>query len=73
MKTEYEYTGYTQKNGVVSKVIKKCIFALHGHNIHCQQWELPKFLMRSLQSFNVCMHFGSHDTHTVIKLMPDVV
>jgi hypothetical protein len=28
------------------KLIKKCISTLHGHDIHCQQRELSKFLMR---------------------------
>ena len=40
------YTEYTQKNGAVSKVNKKCIFfTLHGHNVHRQQQQLSKFLM----------------------------
>ena len=42
------YTGYTQKNGAVSKVNEKFI-SPHGHNIHCQQWQLSKFLMRYQQ------------------------
>jgi hypothetical protein len=28
---------------------KKVFLILHGHNIHCQQWELSKFLMRYQQ------------------------
>jgi len=28
------YTGYTQKNGVVSKVNINLFFTLHGHNVH---------------------------------------
>ena len=38
-----EYTGYTQKNGAVSKVNKKFV-TLHGHNVHRQQRQLSKFL-----------------------------
>jgi hypothetical protein len=38
-------TGHTQKNCVVSKVDKKLFLTLHGHNIHCQQWELSKYLI----------------------------
>jgi hypothetical protein len=29
------------------KVIQNSFLTLHGHNIHCQQRELPKFLMRT--------------------------
>jgi hypothetical protein len=35
------------------KLLKNVFFILHGHNIHCQQWELSKFLMR-------CQQFASH-------------
>jgi hypothetical protein len=45
-------TGYTQKNGVVSKVNKKFISHLTRAQ-HRQQWQLSKFLMRSQQ-------FASH-------------
>jgi hypothetical protein len=38
-------TQYTQKNDAFSKVNKKLIFTLHGHNIHRQQRQLSKFLM----------------------------
>ena len=41
-------TGYTQKNGAVSKVNKKFL-TLHGHNVHHQQRQLSKFLMRYQQ------------------------
>ena len=46
------YTGYTQKNDAVSKVNKKFL-TLHGHNVHRQQRQLSKFLMRYQQ-------FASH-------------
>jgi hypothetical protein len=36
----------TQNNGAVPKVDKDLLLALHGHNVHCQQRELSKFLMR---------------------------
>jgi hypothetical protein len=40
-------TGYTQKNGAVSKVNKKFLFlTIHEHNVHRQQRQLSKFLMR---------------------------
>ena len=41
-------------NGAVSKVNKKFILTLHGHNVHRQQRQLSKFLMRYQQ-------FASHD------------
>jgi hypothetical protein len=40
---------HTQKNGAVSKVINNLFLALHGHNTHCQQQELSKFLLRYQQ------------------------
>jgi hypothetical protein len=43
---------HTQKNGVVSNINKKFL-TLHGHNIHCQQRDLSKFLMHYQQ-------FASH-------------
>ena len=48
-----ESTGYTQKNGAVSKVNKNLFLTLHGHNVHRQQRQLSKFLMRYQQ-------FASH-------------
>jgi len=45
----YIYTGYTQKNGAVSKVNKTFISHLTGHNVHRQQQQLSKFLMRYQQ------------------------
>jgi hypothetical protein len=39
-------TGYTKKNGAVSKANKKFISQLHGQNAHRQQWQLFKFIMR---------------------------
>ena len=42
------YAGYTQKNGAVSKVNKKFLI-LHGYNVHRQQRQLSKFLMRYQQ------------------------
>ena len=45
----YIYTGYTQKNGAVSKVNKKLFLTLHGHNVHHLQRQLSKFLMRYQQ------------------------
>ena len=46
------YTVCTQKNGAVS--IRNLFLSLHGHNVHRQQWQLSKFLMRYRQ-------FASHD------------
>ena len=51
--TKGGYRGYTQKNGADSKVNKKFISHLHGHNVHRQQQQLSKFLMRYQQ-------FASH-------------
>jgi hypothetical protein len=28
------------------KLIKNLFHILHGHNVHCQKWQLSKFLMR---------------------------
>jgi hypothetical protein len=39
------YTGYTQKNGAVSKLTRNLFLTLHGHNVHRQQRQLSKFLM----------------------------
>ena len=49
----HENTGYTQKNGAVSKVNKKFISHLTRHNVHRQQRQLSKFRMRYQQ-------FASH-------------
>jgi hypothetical protein len=35
------------------KLLQNVFHTLHGHSIHCQQWELSKFLMR-------CQQFASH-------------
>jgi hypothetical protein len=43
------YTGYTQKNGAVSKVIRNLFLTFHGHNIDRQQRQLSKFLVRYKQ------------------------
>ena len=45
-------TGCTQNNGAVSEVNKKFL-TLYGHNVHRQQRQLSKFLMRYQQ-------FASH-------------
>ena len=42
-------TGYTHKNGAVSEVNKKFISHLTQHNVHHQQQQLSKFLMRYQQ------------------------
>jgi len=47
------YTGYTQKNGVVSKLTKNIFLTLHVHNVHRQQRQLSKFHMHYQQ-------FASH-------------
>ena len=43
-----QYTGYTKKNGAVSfqKLTRNLFLTLHGHNVHRQQRQLSKFLMR---------------------------
>jgi hypothetical protein len=46
-------TGNIQKNGAVQKLMKDLFLTLDGHNIHCLQRELSKFLMRYQQ-------FASH-------------
>jgi hypothetical protein len=38
-----------QKKSAVSKVDKNLFITLHGHNLHCQQRELSKFIMRYQQ------------------------
>jgi hypothetical protein len=50
------YTGYTQKNGAVSKVNKKFL-TLRGHNTHRQRRQLSKFLIR-YQQFASCLLRG---------------
>ena len=52
-KTLWNNTGYTQKNGAVSKLTRDLFLTLHGHNVHRQQRQLSKFLMRYQQ-------FASH-------------
>jgi hypothetical protein len=54
----FSCTGHTQKNGAVSKVDKKLFPTLHGHNVHCQQRELFKFLMR-YQQFSFHAYCGA--------------
>jgi hypothetical protein len=53
----HTYIGHTQKNGAVSKVNKKCVSHLTWANVHYQQRQLSKFLMRYQQ-------FASHAEHT---------
>jgi hypothetical protein len=38
--TRYVNTGYTQKNGEVSKVNNNLFLTLHAHKVHRQQWQL---------------------------------
>ena len=57
LKLTIVYTGYTQKNGAVSKVNKKFL-TLHGHNVHRQQRQLSKFLMR-YQQFVSRAYYGA--------------
>jgi hypothetical protein len=42
----HTYTGHTKTNGAVSEVNKNVFLILRGHNLHCQQQKLSKFLMR---------------------------
>ena len=49
----HKYTGYTHKNGAVSKVNKEFISHLTRAQLHRQQRQLSKFLMRYQQ-------FASH-------------
>ena len=51
--THTYYTEYTQKNGAILKLTRNLFLTLHGHNVHRQQQQLPKFLMRYQQ-------FASH-------------
>ena len=43
------YMGYTQKNGAVSNLTRNLLLTLHGRNVHRQQRQLSKFLMRYQQ------------------------
>jgi len=45
------FTGYTQTNGVVSKVNKNIFLTLHGHNVHRQQWYIDLRLPNGFQQF----------------------
>jgi hypothetical protein len=56
--TNIKYTGYTQNNDAVSKVNKKLFLTLHGHNIHRQERQLSKFLMR-YQQFASHAYYGA--------------
>jgi hypothetical protein len=40
------YTGDVQKNGAVQKLIRNLFLTLRKHNVHRQQRQLSKFLMR---------------------------
>jgi hypothetical protein len=42
-------TSVLQKDGAISKLNKNSFNTLQGHNIHCQQRELSKFLIRYQQ------------------------
>ena len=42
-------TGYTKRKVQFQKLTKNLFLALHGHNVHRQQQQLSKFLMRYLQ------------------------
>ena len=37
---------HKKKNGAVSNITKNVFLTLHGHNVHRQQRQLSKFLMR---------------------------
>jgi hypothetical protein len=63
-------TGHAQKNGAVSEVDKNEFLSLHGHNLHCQQRELSKFLMR-YQQFAPHAYCGA--AGPVSKRCPDVI
>jgi hypothetical protein len=43
------YTLHTQNNGAVSEVETNIFLTLHGHNMHCRQRKLSKFLTRYQQ------------------------
>jgi len=55
------------------KLTRKLFLTLYGHNLHRQQRQLSKFLMRWSQSFNVCTLGHTTHLHTVIKFIPDSV
>jgi hypothetical protein len=58
----FHYTGYTQKNGAVSKVNKKCI----SHLTRAQRTPSAAATVQvshALITILQCMHPGSHDTH----------
>jgi hypothetical protein len=54
------FTGHTQENDAVSKVIKEFISHHTGHNIHCQQREMSTFLKR-YQQFDLMLTAGPQD------------
>ena len=55
------------------RLTRNLFLTLHGHNVHCQQWQLSKFLMRYSQSFDVCTLGHTTHMHTVIKFIPGSV
>jgi len=42
----------------IQKLIRNLFLTLHGHNVHRQQWQLSKFLMR-YQQFASRAYFGA--------------
>jgi archaellum component FlaF (FlaF/FlaG flagellin family) len=65
----YLYTGYTQKNGAVSKVNKKFI----SHLIRAQRTPSAAATVQvshALITILQCVHPGSHDTHPHGKQIP---
>jgi hypothetical protein len=56
------YTGYTQKNGTVSKVNKKCI--AHLTRAQCTPSAVATVqVSHAFITILQCVHTGSHDTH----------
>jgi len=65
----YIYTGYTQKNGAVSKVNKKFISQLTRAQ-RTPSAAATVQVSHALITILQCVHPGSHDTHTQRKPFP---
>jgi hypothetical protein len=56
----YKYAGRHKRMGSFQKLLSNPFLTLHGHNIHCQQRALSRFLMRYYQ-FTPYAYCGPRD------------
>ena len=55
-----KYTGIYKRMGQFQKLTRNLFLTLHGHNLHCQQRQLSKFLMcyQQFASYAYCGAIG---------------